>query len=72
MEDTGPGIPAGMRRKLFQRGTSTKGAGRGTGLSLVREVVDAYRGQIRVESEQGVGTSIFVSFRREKPPAAKE
>ena len=37
-----------------------------------REVVDAYRGQIRVESEQGVGTSIFVSFRREKPPAAKE
>ena len=72
VEDTGPGIPAGMRRKLFQRGTSTKGAGRGTGLSLVREVVDAYRGQIRVESEQGVGTSIFVSFRREKPPAAKE
>lgn len=72
VEDTGPGIPAGMRRKLFQRGTSTKGAGRGTGLSLVREVVDAYRGQIRVESEQGVGTSIFVSFRPGEAPAAKE
>lgn len=72
VEDTGPGIPAGLRETLFRRGTSTKGAGRGTGLALVREVVDAYRGQIRVESEQGVGTSIFVSFRRESPPAGKE
>mgnify|MGYP001540028849 CR=1 FL=1 len=43
----------------------SKEQGRGTGLSLVREVVDAYQGEIRVESETGVGTSFFVSFRQE-------
>lgn len=65
VEDTGPGIPASLRRTLFQRGSTTKGRGRGTGLSLVQEVVDAYQGEIRVESETGVGTSFFVSFRQQ-------
>lgn len=72
VEDTGPGIPAVLRRTMFQRGISTKGRHRGTGLSLVREVVDAYHGEIRVESESGVGTSFFVSFCREEFPAEKE
>ena len=64
VEDNGPGIPVDMRSRLFQRGVSSKGSSRGTGLSLVREVVDAYRGEIRVESESGVGTAFFISFRR--------
>lgn len=65
VEDTGPGIPAELQKHLFDRGVSTKGAGRGTGLALVQEVVEAYRGSIRVESEMDVGTSFFVTFRRE-------
>ncbi|MBU5434002.1 sensor histidine kinase [Pseudoflavonifractor sp. MSJ-37] len=65
VEDTGPGIPVDLRGKLFQRGISSKGSGRGTGLALVREIVDAYRGEIRVESESGVGTSFFLTFHRE-------
>lgn len=72
VEDTGPGIPAALRRTLFQRGISTKGRERGTGLALVQEVVEAYHGEIRVESESGVGTSFFLSFCREEPPAVKE
>ena len=68
VEDTGPGIPAALQPTLFQRGISTKGRGRGTGLSLVQEVVDAYHGEIRVESESGVGTSFFLSFCREDSP----
>ena len=64
VEDNGPGIPVHLRTRLFQRGVSSKGAERGTGLSLVQEVVDAYRGEIRVESESGLGTSFFISFRR--------
>ena len=66
VEDTGPGISAGLQEHLFERGVSTKGTGRGTGLALVREVVEAYRGSIRVESEPDVGTSFFVTFRREE------
>ena len=72
VEDTGPGIPSVLRRTLFQRGTSTKGRHRGMGLSLVQEVVEAYHGEIRVESESGVGTSFFISFEREELPAEKE
>ena len=72
VEDTGPGIPAALRRTLFQRGISTKGRERGTGLALVQEVVEAYHGDIRVESESGVGTSFFLSFCRGEPPAVKE
>lgn len=72
VEDTGPGISGNLKGRLFQRGASTKGLGRGTGLSLVQEVVDAYHGEIRVESEPGVGTSFFISFCREEPPATKE
>ena len=62
VEDTGPGISPALRQTLFQRGVSTKGRSRGTGLALVQEVVEAYHGEIRVESENGVGTSFFLSF----------
>ena len=68
VEDTGPGISPALRQTLFQRGVSTKGRSRGTGLALVQEVVEAYHGQIRVESGPGVGTSFFVSFCREEVP----
>lgn len=72
VEDTGPGIPAAMRRTMFRQGISTKGQGRGTGLSLVQEIVDTYQGEMRVESETGVGTSFFVSFRQSEKPEKKE
>lgn len=72
VEDTGPGIPTVLRNTMFQRGASTKGRHRGTGLSLVQEVVEAYHGDIRVESESGVGTSFFISFCREELPGEKE
>ncbi|MBM6937502.1 Spo0B domain-containing protein [Pseudoflavonifractor phocaeensis] len=64
VEDNGPGIAPDLKSQMFQPGVSTKGKDRGTGLALVREVVEAYRGQIRVESEPGMGTSFFVTFRR--------
>lgn len=72
VEDTGPGIPAALRRKLFQQGSTTKGKGRGTGLSLVQEVVDTYQGEMRVESETGIGTSFFVTFHKENEPQPEE
>ena len=72
VEDTGPGVSPALRSTMFQRGATSKGKGRGTGLSLVQEVVEAYHGEIRVESESGVGTSFFLSFCQEDPPENKE
>ena len=65
VEDTGPGISPQAKALLFEQGFTTKGPGRGTGLTLVREVAAAYHGEIRVESEPGVGTAFFLTFRRQ-------
>lgn len=62
VEDTGPGIPPELQSDLFRRGVSSKGAGHGTGLFLVKSVTDTYHGVIRVEAEPEVGTAIFISF----------
>lgn len=64
VEDTGPGMPPEIARNVFKKGFSTKGRGRGTGLALVREVTEACQGEIRMESEPGVGTAFFLTFRR--------
>ena len=66
VEDTGPGIDPAVLPHIFEPGFSTKGLERGTGLPLVRELVELYHGQIRVESERDVGAIFYVSFREEK------
>ncbi|WP_308588863.1 ATP-binding protein [uncultured Oscillibacter sp.] len=62
--DTGRGLPESVRAHLFEKGTSTKGPGHGTGLFLVRALVEQYGGTIEVETEPGEGTSVTVSFQR--------
>lgn len=64
VEDTGPGMEPEIVESIFNRGFSTKSEGRGTGLSLVHAVVTAYQGQVRVESEPGVGTTFLLTFQR--------
>lgn len=66
VEDTGPGIDPSIVQNIFNLGFSTKSGLRGTGLHLVNEVVSLYRGQVRVESELGVGTTFFINFRHGK------
>lgn len=63
-EDTGGGIPEDVREQIFKRGVSTKGEGRGTGLPLVKELVERYHGEITVDTELGEGTCFTVSFMR--------
>lgn len=64
VEDTGPGMEPEIVKNIFNKGFSTKSADRGTGLSLVHSVVLAYEGQVRVESEPGVGTTFVLTFQR--------
>lgn len=59
--DTGPGIPAEVQARLFQRGfTYGKRGGTGMGLHHVRTVVDDHQGRIEVQSEVGRGTAFSI------------
>lgn len=47
VRDNGPGIVTADEARLFERGYSTRGAGRGQGLALVAEQLGAVQGQIQ-------------------------
>jgi two-component system, NtrC family, sensor kinase len=63
IEDTGSGIPDGIRQRIFDPFFTTKDVGRGTGqgLSIARRiVVDRHGGTIDVDSAVGKGTTFTV------------
>ncbi|MGH7208960.1 MAG: sensor histidine kinase, partial [Nitrospiraceae bacterium] len=59
--DTGRGMPPEVRDRLFTAGAvSTKAHGTGLGTKIVKDVVEAHKGTITVESQVGVGTTFHV------------
>ena len=73
VEDRGPGIAREERERVFEpfyRGPAAERnstPGSGLGLSLVRHVVRAHGGSVRVEAREGGGASLVVEL-----PAASE
>ena len=63
-DDTGSGISDSNIGRIFENGFSTKGRGRGTGLYQVKNLIEAAGGKINVESQEGIGTSFTVSFKK--------
>lgn len=58
--DTGSGIPADMREKVFTPFWSSKPQGTGLGLSLVGRIVKEHEGVLGMDSAEGVGTEIVI------------
>jgi signal transduction histidine kinase len=80
VRDTGCGMTPEVMRRIFEPRFSTKTGpdesgkgGTGLGLSACKEIVDAHRGRIRVESAPGKGTAITIRLPAHaptQPPAA--
>ncbi|WP_425446061.1 PAS domain-containing sensor histidine kinase [Dethiothermospora halolimnae] len=68
VRDTGIGIPKGKINGIFERfkqvnsNISRENEGSGIGLSLVQTLVEAHKGKISVESEEGVGTEFTIEL----------
>ena len=64
VRDTGPGIPEEIQAKIFEPFFTTKPAGKGTGLGLSVSygIVKNHKGDIRVESGAGQGTTFTISL----------
>jgi len=78
VEDTGHGIPAGIREKIFDPFFTTKSReeGTGMGLSVVYGIVESHGGAIQVDSGVGQGTAFTVllpavSPREKEAPVAE-
>ncbi|GAB7386446.1 sensor histidine kinase [Bacillaceae bacterium] len=67
VEDNGPGIPEETLPLIFTRGYSTRGEGRGYGLSLVKnQVENVLGGKLHVHSAVGEGTSFVIQIPKAK------
>lgn len=62
VKDTGEGIPEHISNKIFEPFFTTKDKGRGTGLglSITHSIVQDHEGFIKLESEVGKGTSVYL------------
>jgi len=67
--DTGPRIPEDELSRIFERfyrlDKSRPQGGAGLGLAIVREIVEAHRGQVTAGSQIGMGSRFVVRL----PPA---
>ncbi len=68
VQDTGIGIPEGMRGKVFEKfaqadsSTSRMYGGSGLGLAIARRFTELMGGSIGVRSEPGVGSTFWISL----------
>jgi signal transduction histidine kinase len=69
--DTGPGIPQEEQAQVFEPfyRASTRGEveGTGLGLALVKRVLEAHGGEVRLKSRPGRGSTFFLLLPRPRP-----
>lgn len=67
VKDYGMGIPENLKQNIFQPYFTTKTAGMGLGLAMVKSIIESFNGHISFDSSEGKGTSFTIRI-----PAAKQ
>lgn len=66
VQDLGPGIPAELQAKIFDRFeraiVSRKVAGLGLGLFIAKQIVESHNGTIQIKSDQGNGSTFIIDL----------
>ncbi len=65
--NSGAGIPAELHERIFQPFFTTKARGTGLGLPIARQIVEAHRGTLTVESDAKSETSFVVELPTSAP-----
>ncbi len=60
--DTGPGIASAVRRRMFEPFVTTRKAGIGLGLFIVRRIVEKHRGNIELDGRARPGTTFVLTL----------
>jgi signal transduction histidine kinase len=75
VEDSGPGIPAEDRERIFEKfyrgknGATSRNRGTGLGLAISRGLVEAHGGTIQLTSDRNPGTTVTIEVPAAGPPA---
>ncbi len=64
VKDNGTGISAEQTEKIFVPNFTTKTAGTGLGLAMVKNMVESLEGAVWFETREGEGTTFFVKLHR--------
>ncbi|MFP3598984.1 sensor histidine kinase [Chryseobacterium sp. SIMBA_029] len=62
VQDNGVGIPENMYERIFEPNFTSKNSGMGLGLSMVRKMIEDYKGEISVKSEVGKGSTFTITL----------
>ncbi|MFW9957426.1 MAG: sensor histidine kinase [Candidatus Odinarchaeota archaeon] len=58
--DNGPGIDSSIKPRIFQKGVTTKGEGKGLGLYISKRIVESYGGTIELLDEKETKGAAFL------------
>ena len=56
------GIPPETLERIYEPNFTTKNSGMGLGLTMVKKMVDDYKGEIHAKSEIGKGTKFILNL----------
>jgi len=62
VSDTGVGIEEKDLQHIFDPYFTTRQSGTGLGLAIVHNIIESHMGEVRVQSQVGMGTSIIISL----------